>query len=139
MATTITSPPFGSDSSCTTQIWFGRMVTGQQLIQEAMLRRLSTPRGSLRDVADPVGAANYGLDLCGLLNTEIVGSGSIAAKESMIAAECRKDQRISSATATITAVGTNAYRLDLDLDTTDGQVSLALSVDDVTVALLEDD
>ena len=36
MTTPITSPPYGRDTSATTRIYYGRLVTGGELLAEAI-------------------------------------------------------------------------------------------------------
>lgn len=105
----------GRDISCTTSLVTGRTVTGVRLLAEAVLRRLSTRRGTLRGGEDE---ANYGIDL-----RDMIGSVSIDRDlptwPARIAAELTKDERI--------------YRVEVRLDTTrngpDVSVELAIEVE----------
>jgi hypothetical protein len=122
----------GRDIGCTTGLRTGRFVTKGRLVGEAAYRRLTTPRGMLRDDLD------YGLDL-----TEMIGSANpratAAALPGQIKSELLKDQRIVSVDADVT-VSTSGpattFTIDIRAETTLGPFTLALLASDVTVELL---
>lgn len=94
---------YGTDTSCTTTLSTGRMVTGARLVAEAIYRRLTTPRGMLRG-SDA--EQNYGLDLSDLIGSATT-KADIAALPGRIESEVMKDERMESVDVSIT-------------DTTDG-------------------
>ena len=126
---------FGTDTSCTTALRTGRLVSGVRLVAEAAYRRLSTPRGMLRGGDDE---ANYGIDLA----DEIGQSNPAATAASLpgrIEAELLKDERIDQvdATVTVTVDGpSTSFSVVIECQTGEGPFSLQLAVSDVTVALL---
>jgi hypothetical protein len=127
---------FGRDISCTTSLRTGRYSTGLRLVAEAAFRRLSTPRGTLQGGVDE---ENYGLDLSSLIGSTATEADA-AGLPSRISAELVKDERIDSASATLTAVTSGpsvAWNVDVLCITDEGPFELQLSVNDVSVELLK--
>lgn len=123
---------FGTDISCVDDIdpMFG-LVSGETALAQAILRRLSTPRGGLLD--DP----SYGYDVRALLNDEATPTGRVAAK-SAIANEVEKDDRALSCDAELTFNHqASRLRIRLSVTTARGPLRLTLDADRVTVELLE--
>ena len=107
-----------------------RFVTGTRLLGEALYRRLITPRGQLLD--DP----DYGLGIVQLLNKPMT-TREIASLPARIQAECLKDERVASVTATVTRTG-EIWKISLVATASSGEpFRLVMSVDQVTPALLE--
>jgi len=126
---------FGTDTSCTDSLRTGRLVSGPRLVAEACYRRLITPRGSLFGGDDE---ANYGLDLADLIGS-VSTKAQVAALPGQIQTELLKDERITSASATVTASKSGpsvTYQISISAQTDAGPFSLVLSVSDVTVSLL---
>ncbi len=124
---------FGRDTSCTDDLHPGRMVSGVELVQEAVYRRLIAPRGAL--VSDP----SYGYDVRALLGVGSTDAG-MARVPIVVRGEVLKDPRIRTCTvrAQRTQVGSSSYALTLDVQcTTDvGPFVLTLRIDDVSVERL---
>jgi phage baseplate assembly protein W len=116
----------------------GAEVTGDLLVGQAIARRLSTPRGALID--DP----NYGYDLTAWLNAD-VGPQDLGQIQANTQAECLKDQRIVSATVTVTPPAsaiihgvTAIYMMvTIALTTGAGPFTLTLAVSSLTVTLMQ--
>lgn len=126
-----TSPNFGFDLSCTTDLDPLMVeVSGLALLGQAVYRRFITPRGSVID--DP----NYGFDLQTLLNDDLDPQdvGQITAS---IQNECVKDERILSATASVVIVPPGILNVTLNLTSALGPFKLVLAVSAVTVAILQ--
>ena len=126
---------YGKDTSCTRGMRTGRLVTGVELVAEAIYRRLTTPRGTLRGGEEE---ANYGLDLASL-----VGSGTspsaAAAMPGKIENECKKDERIESVTATVTSVVSGpatTWTIAIEAVTAAGPFALQIASNGVTSKLL---
>jgi hypothetical protein len=126
---------FGRDLWCDDSLRTGRFVTGIKLLGQAIFRRLTTPRGSLRGGE---AEANYGLDLVGLL-----GSGDVrnlvASLPDRIRLELVKDERIADVTAIVDATydGPKAtLAISIAVESSVGPFTLKLSVNDVTAELL---
>ncbi len=105
-----------------------RTVSGARGLAEALLRRLTTPRGTLLD------DASYGYDLRSRLNDsltpyELVQIG-VAAR-----AEIERDERVESATATATLTG-GRLRVVAQVLTAAGPFRLVLAVGSVTSEVL---
>jgi len=132
------SEGFGRDTSCFDELRTGRLVSGTDLLAEAIYRRLTTPRGTLRDGDEGL---VYGLDLQGFVGTVGTQDAADALPDAVIA-EVLKDDRVErcecSAAAQTGTDGLTTIILDVDVfprDQTEN-FTLTLSVDDVTVELL---
>lgn len=123
---------FGTDISCVDDIdpMFG-LVSGETALAQAILRRLSTPRGGLLD--DP----DYGYDVRALLCDEVTSTRRIAAKAA-IANEVEKDERVLMCSADLVFNHqASRLRIRLAVTTARGPFRLTLDADRVTVELLE--
>lgn len=119
----------GSDLSCITDIDpAGAEVSEKMLLAQALARRLTTPRGRLID------DANYGYDLNQWLNAD-VGPAELAQIQSQAQAECLKDERVQSATVTVTFLG-GVMLVAVALVSSLGPFQLVLSVSALTTQLL---
>lgn len=126
---------FGRDISCTRGLRTGRFVSGPRLVAEAIYRRLTTPRGTLR--GGPA-EANYGIDL-----TELVGSAATkrdaAALPGRITTEILKDERIERVEVTVTQSVDGpavSFAIVIEGETAEGPFALQLLASEVTVELL---
>lgn len=121
---------FGSDISFAPDMSTNlALVSADQVVAEAILRRLSTPRGWFS--WDP----SYGLDLRMMLNASMTDE-TVALWRREIANECEKDERVLSANVSISRIG-NALTVGIELTTSNGPLSLVLGVSAVTVSLLQ--
>lgn len=123
---------FGTDISCIDDLdpMFS-LVEGNTTLAQAILRRLSTPRGGLLD------DASYGYDVRSLLCDESTPQRLAAAKMA-IESEVEKDERVLSCDADLDfnfALETLTIRLAATTRT--GPFRLVLGVDKVNVELLE--
>jgi hypothetical protein len=101
MTQPVNLPDYGQTLSCVFDIGpMGEMVSGLTALSQALVRRITTPRGRL--LTDP----NYGYDVNGELNDDVTAAqvGSIAANMDQ---EFLKDQRVfaSSTTAALSPLG----------------------------------
>jgi len=104
-------------------------VSGGLCLTEAVVRRLSTPRGALFYDAD------YGTDVRQYLNSAGLSEFAVAAA---VESESLKDERVESAAATVTInAADKSLTVDLRIDTDDGPFVLTISVDDLTVELID--
>lgn len=130
---------YGRDLYCYDQVFTGRLVSGFDLLAQALFRRLTTPRGTLRGGEDE---QIYGLDVLDFVGT--VGTETaVAAIPDAVVAECLKDDRIERAEAKATIVrGTDGLvmiELDVDVFPHDEDTSaftLSVSVSEVSVNLI---
>lgn len=126
---------YGKDTSCTSTLSPGQIVTGVRLVAEAAYRRLTTPRGMLRGGEDE---GDYGLDLLDLVGS-IANKADVAAVPGRVRNELLKDERIVAVevVATPTTLGpVTTLTLDITATTSEGPFSLQLGVDDVSVQLI---
>jgi len=89
---------YGADLSCIDGLTpTMKMVTGDgvEIIKQSLIRRLNSPRGSLYSDQE------YGTDLSGYLNKAMTAA-EVTELEGSIQAECRKDDRVESCSATVT-------------------------------------
>lgn len=103
VAITTIQPPLGLGTAVgTTAPPLPDVVAGRQLLAEAIVRRLSTARGTLPDTAAPTTVGNYGIDIADNIDADMTASdcGRLAAS---IDAQCRQDERVfySNTTATL--------------------------------------
>lgn len=121
---------YGSDVSCITDIDpTGRTVTGRELVAEALVRRLMTPRGRL--MGDP----DYGLDLRQYVNADM-SPRDIASLRSAVVAECEKDERVASADTEATLDSVGVLTLTIAIELSEEAFALVVSASDVTVQLV---
>lgn len=129
---------FGTDSYCYDAIRTGRLVSGVELLAQAIYRRLTTARGTLDDGEE---GSVYGLDILDFVGT--VGTdAAVGAIPDVVLAEVLKDDRVERAeiSASIERGTDGLVTINLDVDVfpaNEGQsFTLSLAVSDVTVALL---
>lgn len=123
---------YGVDISCVDDLdpMFS-LVEGNTTLAQAILRRLSTPRGGLLD------DASYGYDVRSLLCNESTPARLAAAKMA-IQTEVEKDERILSCDADLDFnFGLETLAIRLSVTTRSGPFRLVLSADKVNVEILE--
>lgn len=119
----------GSDLSCVADIDpAGAEVTEKLLLAQALVRRLTTPRGRLID------DANYGYDLNQWLNAD-VGPAELAQIQAQSQAECLKDERVQSATISVTFIA-NVMIVSVAIVAALGPFQFVLSIGGVTPQLI---
>lgn len=123
---------YGTDLSCVEDISVTLDEvdpTSTRAIREALLRRLTTPRGGLQD--DP----DYGFDVRGLCNRGLTQSQMVDLS-TQVRNEVTKDDRVDSATVTVTAPSPRALRIGVvitPVDQTIGIFTLTFAVTDGAV------
>lgn len=106
------------------------LASGPTNLINALLRRLTTPRGGL--FYDP----NYGFDVVALVNSAVTPV-DVARIKAGVAAELQKDDRVQSANVQADFVfATKTLTLNIKITTADGPFDLVLSASAVTVDLL---
>ncbi len=106
------------------------VISGQQVVAQAIARRLETPRTSLAD--DP----NCGFDLRQQINAKWTRARLYEVKTG-IEREALKDERVFSAACALSFTpATRALTATIELETMYGPFDLVLSIDAVTVAIL---
>lgn len=88
-----------------------RMTSGLTLLRQAVFHRLQTPRGRLIDDED------YGLDVRALLHRAMTPT-EVAAAQSQIASELRKEDRLAVGPLTVTLVRTEGERWRITIQAT---------------------
>ncbi len=127
----MTQPDFGSCWSCVSDLTMpSTMATGFQVVAEAIARRWQTPRGGLID--DP----NYGYDLSDFVNDDL-SKEELANIAHQAGAEAEKDERVLSCEVTVTFVTGGLLTVTGKVTTTQGPFALVVSVDQVSVSLLQ--
>jgi hypothetical protein len=129
---------YGSDIWCFDQPFTGRLASGVDVVAQAIYRRLTTPRGTLRGGEEE---SVYGLDLLDFVGT-VGTTAALDALPPVVEAETLKDDRILSAdvtaTFTISSAGEVAITLQIEcvLRDSDEEFALTLGISDVAVSLL---
>lgn len=129
---------YGRDTFCFTEILTGRIVTGAELVAQAIYRRLTTPRGTLRGGEEE---SVYGLDLLDFVGR--TGPQAVVdALPDVVEAEVLKDDRVVSCAckATRTVYPDSSVAVTLDIACTlrdEGEdFTLTLGVSAVSVSVL---
>jgi len=124
---------FGTDLSALPDLSW-TIKGGKNNLAEAIARRLITPLGGL--FYDPT----YGLDLRQYIGETLTDEVHYEI-ETLVAAECEKDERILSAVATIIEASPQlrSIQIELALETADEPYRLILSISDVKVEVLRAD
>lgn len=129
---------YGTDSYCYDVLRAGRLVSGAELVAQALFRRLITPRGTLRDGAE---GETYGFDVQEFIG-QVGTQAAIDAVPDIVVAEVLKDDRIDtvavSASKTQDSRGLVTIVLNIDATLRDpaDSFTLTISVSDVSVQLL---
>lgn len=112
-----------------------RLCYGTENMQNALLRRLSTPAGALEELGDD---PEYGYDVPGQLNNDFSGVAGLAGISSMAQAEVNKDPRVQAARSTVIndpATG-GALTVGIQGETAAGPFDFVMPVGDVTTDAL---
>lgn len=121
---------YGRCMSATTRLTTGRLVSGTRLLSEAVIRRLTTPRGSIW------GDEDYGFDIAGYVGAVGVGI-AVAALPSILESEVLKDDRIESCAVIATRDDDEiTIKLRMRSASSSGDFALTLAVGDVGVSVL---
>lgn len=124
-------PDFGTTLSCVFDLDpMGATVSGLRTLSEAIVRRLTTPRGRL--LTDP----NYGYDLQGELNDDVTPQQA-AAIGANVDHEVQKDQRVATSSTTATLNPDGSLNVSISVQSAAGPFTLVLSVSQVTVAIIQ--
>lgn len=129
---------YGTATTCVSDLpSISVQVAGRRAVAEALVRRLTTPRGGLATIDPSPEAAEYGFDIRQYVNAKI-GPAEITAAEAAIANECAKDERVESCVATLTFVReTGKLTISLEVTLSTGPFTLVLGVTELTVEILE--
>jgi len=128
---------YGADLSCPGRLSTARLVGGRTLLAEAMLRRLTTPRGTLHGGAEE---SAYGIDLAAYVGA-VNAAVAAAALPAIIEGELLKDDRIASVRVRLTSSraldGTVTFTIAIDVtpasELADFALTLAVSAVSVDV------
>ncbi len=132
---------YGTDTWCGGGLLTGRTARGIMVVALALFRRLITPRGTLRGVADEDDELNYGFDMAsyaGKIGYEV----AINALPGLVRGELMKDDRVLDVVATVTPVdngdGTIDLLVEVDVVLQDEgeEFAMTMSVDDAGTELL---
>lgn len=112
-----------------------RICHGTENIQNALMRRLSTPAGALEELGDD---PEYGYDVPGQLNNDFSGVAGLAGISSQAQAEVNKDPRVQTARSTVVNDPTTGGTLTVGIqgETAAGPFDFVMPVGDVTTDAL---
>jgi hypothetical protein len=119
----------------------GRLARGPAVVIQALYRRYTTPRGTLRGISDDDEDLAYGLDVSAYLGA-VGDQTAIASLPGLMRSEGLKDDRVLDLTFAITPETDTAGRTSLLIDGAgilqdeEQEFAFTLRVDAVTVALL---
>jgi len=91
------STGYGQDTWCLAALQPGRMVSGRTLVAQALYRRWTTPRGTLRGGDEE---SVYGVDVVGVVGS-LALPAALASLPGMMRAEALKDDRVLDVRATV--------------------------------------
>lgn len=107
------------------------MVSGTKSLGQALVGRLTTPRGGLFYDSD------YGTDLRAYLNAPMTQQ-ALAKLSGDVQAECLKDERVQSAACSPTwSAASGVLTLHVNVITGSGPFKLVIGVTSMTVALMQ--
>lgn len=134
------SQGYGHDTYCLDELRTGRLVSGPLLVAQAIYRRLTTPRGTLRG-PDGGEESNYGIDLPGLIGA-LDPRRLALALPAMVRNEILKDDRVQDAAVDVVLdESTHAVRavinISIVLVNAGETFGLTVSADALDVSLLE--
>ena len=126
--------PFGTDVSSFKEgdldPFFG-LIAGARVIAEAIVRRWTTPEGGL--FYDP----SFGRDVRALIGQACTAQ-SLFALRAQLAAQAEEDERVLEATIDVALdIATRTLRIRGEIRTALGPFSLVVSIDQLSVELLE--
>lgn len=124
---------YGTDLDCADDLTeIMREISGQNVVAQAIYRRLTTPRGQLIDDED------YGIDVRSFLSRG-VDAGRLREIEGTIRQEVLKDERVANVTAKATIdYKTYSMSVSLIVSTGDGPFRLVFSITADTVEFLKE-
>ena len=122
MTQPINPTDFGTTLSCVFDIdAMGATVSGLTALAQALIRRITTPRGRL--LSDP----NYGYDIAGELEDDVT-TQQVNAIAANVDAEFLKDQRVFSSVTTVTLQGDGQLDVASQVQSALGPFSLVFSL-----------
>ena len=122
---------YGTTLSCAFDLdAMGAQSSGLTALSDALVRRITTPRGRL--LTDP----NYGYDIQGELNDDVTTQqvGQIASNMDQ---EFLKDQRVFASSTTVALNADGSLDTSSSIQSALGPFSLVLAVSNVTVAIIQ--
>lgn len=132
------SQGYGTDLWCADEVRTGQLVSGAELVAQALYRRLTTPRGTLIDGAD---GEVYGTDVSDFVG-QVGADAAVDAIPDVVLAEVLKDDRVDTATvdASITRDAAGQATLSVEIEGTlrdsDDTFALTLAISDVATVLV---
>lgn len=118
---------FGRDTWCLDSLSPGRYAVGAILLGQAIYRRLTTPRGTLRGNEE---AAAYGFDVSGYVGA--VGADAVNTLPAQVVSEILKDDRVLNATCIATGTtdraGNTQINLEISVTPADGGADFTLTL-----------
>jgi hypothetical protein len=128
----------GVEMYCLDRMRTGKYVSGRAALAQAIYRRLTTPRGTLRGGDDEQA---YGIDLPGFVG-DTATQIAVAALPGIIRAELLEDDRIVDAVATVIADAPSNGLVTLTIEIRvvpvddDAELTLTIAVTETSVELL---
>lgn len=130
---------YGVESWCLGSLVTGRFVRGAQVVAQAIYRRLTTPRGSLRGGEEE---QNYGIDLSNYVGASATPQ-RLASIPGVVRAEILKDDRVldvkvsMSTESSVSGSVSIALQLWVTLSESGSAFPMTLAASDAGVQLLQ--
>lgn len=122
---------FGTDWSCVMDLDpMGQMVTGRDVLSQALVRRITTPRGRL--LSNP----NYGYDVTGEINDDL-STQEVGQIASNMDAEFMKDERVVSSSTSATLTSDGVLTTTTTITDGAGPFPLVLQISAVGISILQ--
>lgn len=123
-------PPLGLGTNPRTGVILPSTVSGRPLLAEAIIRRLSTSRGTLPDTKIPTTTGNYGIDLLDYVDADMTPA-DLGMFASAIDAQIAQEERVVSS-STVAALAGSTLLISINLVDGQGPFKLVLSIDALT-------
>lgn len=127
VAVTAIQPPFGIGVKVGTTTVLPSTTAGRPLLAEDIIRRLSTPRGTLPDTKVPTVLGQYGMSLDDTVFADMTAAaaGQLSAQAD---SQIRQDERVIQSKTSATLAG-DVLIVPINLVDSQGPVKLVISID----------
>lgn len=130
-AVTCIQPPLGLGTDPASGALLPSSISGRPLLREAVLRRLSTPRGTLPDTKIPTTVGQYGIDILDYVNADMTPA-DIGRLSASVDAQARADERCRSSSTSAVLVGDSTLVTTISLVDGTGPFKLTLAINALT-------
>lgn len=133
-AVTCIQLPLGKGTDPRTNAVLPSSTSGRAKLREDVLRRVSTPRGTLPDTKIPTTTAQYGIDILDYVNADMTPA-DIGRLSAAVDAQVRADERCRSSSTAAALVGDSTLVVPISIVDGAGPFKLTLAIDTLTANL----